>query len=62
MKFTLEEKLGYLNLIVERCDRLAQKHTDFIGCSMQCRQLAQAIENDLRMADAIETFDSENMN
>lgn len=62
MKYTLEQKMTFLNLVIQRCDRLSKSHGDGVGCSMQCRQLSKAIEDDLKMLDAIERFDGQKVN
>jgi hypothetical protein len=59
MSFTLEQKIGFLNRLIERCDRLAFEHGDRVGCDMHCNQILKAIEADLRTVQALKGFDKQ---
>jgi len=59
MDFTLNQKIGFLNLLLKRCDRLAQKHGDTEGCNPQCNELIKSIEKDLKDMEVIRSFDNE---
>jgi hypothetical protein len=57
MEFTLEQKIGFINLLVQRCDRLSKNHGDKDGCNSQCNEIIKAIEKDLKDIDVMRSFD-----
>lgn len=58
MEFTLEQKIGFLNLLIKRCDRLSQEYGNTEGCNPQCNGLIKAIEKDLKDMESIRGFES----
>lgn len=54
MEVTLQHKIGFINTVVKRCDRLKSEHGDSDGClAPNCNEIIKAIERDLRDMDII---------
>jgi len=56
-KFTFENKIDFLDKILNRCERLSVIYGDTVGCSINCDDLVAAIRKDLKVIDIINNFE-----